>query len=117
MLPPRPLPMPQAVLAIAKSIDRYDRRFLKRRDQRPRLLMSLRMISVRTIIDSFKLTERDDGGISRHGVSLLKGGSGRHDTRLDTPPSSPRFLHSSNPSGTAPHAQTLRSPRGSVPRG
>jgi hypothetical protein len=29
----------------------------------------------------------DDGGISRHGVSLLSGGSGRLDTRLDTPPS------------------------------
>jgi hypothetical protein len=39
------------------------------------------------IIDSFGLTERDDGGISRHGVSLLSGGSGRLDTRLDTPPS------------------------------
>ncbi len=39
------------------------------------------------IIDRFRLTERDDGGISRHGVSLLSGGSGRLDTRLDTPPS------------------------------
>jgi hypothetical protein len=39
------------------------------------------------IIDSFKLTERDDSGISLHGVSLLSGGSGRLDTRLDTPPS------------------------------
>jgi hypothetical protein len=39
------------------------------------------------IIDSIRLTERDDGGISRHGVSLLSGGSGRLDTRLDTPPS------------------------------
>jgi hypothetical protein len=39
------------------------------------------------IVDSFRLTERDDGGISRHGVSLLSGGSGRLDTRLDTPPS------------------------------
>src|SRR5262249_37601245 len=39
------------------------------------------------IVDSFRLTERNDGGISRHGVSLLSGGSGRLDTRLDTPPS------------------------------
>jgi hypothetical protein len=39
------------------------------------------------IIDSIRLTERDDGGISQHGVSLLSGGSGRLDTRLDTPPS------------------------------
>jgi hypothetical protein len=39
------------------------------------------------IIDSFRLTERDDSGISQHGVSLLSGGSGRLDTRLDTPPS------------------------------
>ena len=29
----------------------------------------------------------DDSGISRNGVSLLSGGSGRFDTRLDTPPS------------------------------
>jgi hypothetical protein len=42
------------------------------------------------IIDSFRLTERDDGGISQHGVSLLSGGSGRLDTRLDTPPSTKR---------------------------
>src|ERR1700745_4501612 len=39
------------------------------------------------IVDRFRLTERDDGAISRHGVSLLSGGSGRLDTRLDTPPS------------------------------
>jgi hypothetical protein len=39
------------------------------------------------IVDSFGLTEPDDSGISRHGVSLLSGGSGRLDTRLDTPPS------------------------------
>src|SRR5271168_3717129 len=39
------------------------------------------------IVDGIRLTERDDGGISRHGVSLLSGGSGRLDTRLDTPPS------------------------------
>ena len=39
------------------------------------------------IVDRFGLTERDDGAISRHGVSLLSGGSGRLDTRLDTPPS------------------------------
>jgi hypothetical protein len=44
------------------------------------------------IIDSIRLTERDDGGISRHGVSLLSGGSGRLDTRLT---SSPRFPLSS----------------------
>jgi hypothetical protein len=29
------------------------------------------------IVDRFGLTERDDGAISRHGVSLLSGGSGR----------------------------------------
>src|ERR1700761_3093238 len=39
------------------------------------------------IVDRFRLTEWDDGAISRHGVSLLSGGSGRLDTRLDTPPS------------------------------
>ena len=39
------------------------------------------------IVDSLGLTERDDGAISRHGVSLLSGGSGGLDTRLDTPPS------------------------------
>src|SRR6516162_6809165 len=39
------------------------------------------------IVDRFGLTEWDDGAISRHGVSLLSGGSGRLDTRLDTPPS------------------------------
>src|SRR4029077_18550675 len=39
------------------------------------------------IVDRFRLTERDDGAISRHGVSLLSGGSGRLSTRLDTPPS------------------------------
>src|SRR5271157_3565209 len=39
------------------------------------------------IIDSFRLTERKNSGISQHGVSLLSGGSGRLDTRLDTPPS------------------------------
>ena len=39
------------------------------------------------IVDRFRLTERNDSGISRHGVSLLSGGSGRLDTRLDTPPS------------------------------
>ncbi|MGZ9261076.1 MAG: hypothetical protein ACXW6V_16510, partial [Candidatus Binatia bacterium] len=32
------------------------------------------------------LTERDDVAIFRHGVSLLSRGSGRLDTRLDTPP-------------------------------
>jgi hypothetical protein len=39
------------------------------------------------IVDGVRLTERDDSAISRHGVSLLSGGSGRLDTRLDTPPS------------------------------
>src|SRR5262249_38691810 len=39
------------------------------------------------IVDSLTLTERKNSGISRHGVSLLSGGSGRLDTRLDTPPS------------------------------
>jgi hypothetical protein len=39
------------------------------------------------IVNRFRLTERDASGISRHGVSLLSGGSGRLDTRLDTPPS------------------------------
>jgi hypothetical protein len=42
------------------------------------------------IVDGVRLTKRDDGGISRHGVSLLSGGSGRLDTRLDTPPSMKR---------------------------
>src|SRR5215472_3706167 len=39
------------------------------------------------IVDGLTLTERKNSGISRHGVSLLSGGSGRLDTRLDTPPS------------------------------
>ena len=39
------------------------------------------------IVDGIRLTERDDSAISRHGVSLLSGGAGRLDTRLDTPPS------------------------------
>jgi hypothetical protein len=39
------------------------------------------------IVNRLRLTQRDDSGISRHGVSLLSGGSGRLDTRLDTPPS------------------------------
>src|SRR5207302_6875298 len=39
------------------------------------------------IVDGLRLTECDDSGISRHGVSLLSGGFGRLDTRLDTPPS------------------------------
>jgi hypothetical protein len=39
------------------------------------------------IVNRFGLTEWDDSDISRHGVSLLSGGSGRLDTRLDTPPS------------------------------
>src|SRR4029079_17383203 len=39
------------------------------------------------ILSGLRLTERNDSGISRHGVSLLSGGSGRLDNRLDTPPS------------------------------
>ena len=39
------------------------------------------------IVNRLRLTQRDDNGISRHGVSLLSGGSGRLDARLDTPPS------------------------------
>ena len=39
------------------------------------------------IVDGLRLTERKNSAISRHGVSLLSGGSGRLDTRLDTPPS------------------------------
>jgi hypothetical protein len=39
------------------------------------------------IVDGLRLTECDDSAISRHGVSLLSGGSGRLDTRLDMPPS------------------------------
>jgi hypothetical protein len=39
------------------------------------------------IVGGLGLTERNDSDISRHGVSLLSGGSGRLDTRLDTPPS------------------------------
>src|SRR5262249_11094675 len=39
------------------------------------------------IVDRFGLTEWDDGAISRHGVWLFAGGSGRLGTRLDTPPS------------------------------
>src|SRR6202521_2700618 len=39
------------------------------------------------IVDRLRLTEPDNSAISRHGVSLLSGGSGRLDSRLDTPPS------------------------------
>src|SRR5262249_52021006 len=39
------------------------------------------------VVASFRLTGRNDGGLSRHGVSLLSGGSRRLDPRLDTPPS------------------------------
>jgi hypothetical protein len=39
------------------------------------------------IVDRLRLTEPDNSAISRHGVSLLSGGSGRLDTRLDTLPS------------------------------
>ena len=39
------------------------------------------------IVDGLRLTERKNSAISRHGVSLPSGGSGRLDTRLDTPPS------------------------------
>jgi hypothetical protein len=42
------------------------------------------------IVGGLGLTERNDSDISRHGVSLLSGGSGRLDTRLDTPPSTKR---------------------------
>jgi hypothetical protein len=42
------------------------------------------------IVNRLRLTQRDDNTISRHGVSLLSGGSGRLDTRLDTPPSTNR---------------------------
>src|SRR3989454_2041651 len=38
-------------------------------------------------LDGLRLTECDDSGISRHGVSLLSGEFGRLDPRLDTPPS------------------------------
>src|SRR5262249_51040672 len=48
------------------------------------------------IVNHFRPTQRDDRGISRHGVSLLSGGSGRLHTRLDTPPSiNRRHPHSS----------------------
>src|SRR5262249_33625113 len=60
------------------------------------------------IVDGLTLTERKNSGISRHGVSLLSGGSGRLDTRLDTPPSrssSPRFPHSSVLPVSSPTAQ------------
>ena len=57
------------------------------------------------IVDRVWLTERDDSAISRHGVSLLSGGSGRLDTRLDTPPSfsrrHPEFPHSSRPGSSS----------------
>src|SRR6202040_1662323 len=60
------------------------------------------------IVDSIRLTERDDGGISRHGVSLLSGGSGRLDPRLDTPPS----IDCRHPdSGLAPLPGLRRKPR------
>jgi hypothetical protein len=39
------------------------------------------------IVNRIGLTQGNDSGISRHGVLLLSGGSGRLDTRLDTPPS------------------------------
>ncbi len=39
------------------------------------------------VVNRLRLTQRDDNAISRHGVSLLSGGSGRLDSRLDTPPS------------------------------
>jgi hypothetical protein len=49
------------------------------------------------VLDRTWLAQRDDAGIFFHGVSLL-GGSGRLDTRHDTPPpqlASPKFGHSS----------------------
>ena len=64
------------------------------------------------IVDGIRLTERDDSAISRHGVSLLSGGAGRLDTRLDTPPSfsrrhpnsriARRFAEMSVPRGKGP---------------
>ena len=39
------------------------------------------------IVDGLRLTQPDNSAISRHGVSLLSGGSGRLDTRLDRSPS------------------------------
>ena len=39
------------------------------------------------IVDGLGLTKPDDVGRSLHGVSLSLGGSGRLETRLDTPPS------------------------------
>src|SRR4029079_2598938 len=39
------------------------------------------------IVNGLRLTESDDSGISRHGVSLLSGRFWQADTRLDTPPS------------------------------
>src|SRR4029078_10088436 len=47
------------------------------------------------IVDGLTLTEKKNSGISRHGVSLLSGGSGRLDTRLGQPaPIKRRALHS-----------------------
>src|SRR5271166_6404336 len=59
------------------------------------------------IVDRFRLTKRDDGGISRHGVSLLSGGSGRLDTRLDTPPAFSRRHPDSRIALTTPTAARL----------
>ena len=42
------------------------------------------------IVDRVGLTKPDDVGSLVHGVSLSLRGSGRLDTRLDTPPSHPR---------------------------
>src|SRR5436190_20357457 len=56
------------------------------------------------IVNGLRLTECDDSGISRHGVSLLSGGSDRLDTRLDTPPS----INRRHPdSGLAPHRAAM----------
>src|SRR4029077_2367796 len=54
------------------------------------------------IVDRFGLTERDAGAHSRHGVSLLSGGSSRLDTRLDTPPSIKRRHPDSRLAPSAP---------------
>src|SRR6266536_2408650 len=42
------------------------------------------------IVNLVRLTQRDNIAILVHGVSLSSRGSGRLDTRLDTPPISPR---------------------------
>src|SRR5215468_3285854 len=39
-------------------------------------------LSSQRIVDGLTLTEKKNSGISRHGVSLLSGGSGRLETRI-----------------------------------